>query len=85
RDPDERQRPQTKKENELDPNAQLEKETSSNRSVCCGAARHSGLSLRAQNQKVLELTVCGQSANSLRLRQGPFLAVIRNLCCSEQG
>ncbi len=38
-----------------------------------------------ENEAPMNSDNAGQSANSLRLRQGPFLAVIRNLCCSEQG
>ncbi|WP_299738322.1 hypothetical protein, partial [uncultured Roseobacter sp.] len=69
RDPDERQRPQTKKENELDPNAQLEKPTLSTVLECCDCRPHTGHSLH-----VLDFSSCrgrerGRSVNSLRLRQ----------------
>ncbi|WP_299410421.1 hypothetical protein, partial [uncultured Roseobacter sp.] len=63
-DPDERQRPQTKKENELDPNAQLEKQPFAERDHAATQLHRTGLSLRALYLAAVELTVCGQKGNT---------------------
>ena len=53
------------------------KPTFANRSGCRGAARRTSHSLRLQNLNASDLTVCGQSEPSLRLRQWSLSGVYR--------